>query len=89
MENTTKPTQDCGCEGDCCPPKPKPRWIKYLSFLILIAALSIVVIKITQDKKSPATQCKPTAGQSCCGDSSKTMACDTTKGTSCCPKSEK
>jgi len=90
MENNTKSKQDCGCEGDCCQPKSKPKWIKYLSFLILLAAISIVVIKVVQDKKHPTTQCAPSAsGKSCCGDSSKTANCDTTNRKSCCTKSGK
>lgn len=90
MENNTKPTQDCGCEDGCCPPKKKPNWVKYLSILILLAAISIVVIKVVQDKKPSTVQCSPSAsGKSCCPDSSKTAPCDTAKGASCCPKSGK
>jgi len=89
MENNTKP-KDCGCTDGNCSPKSKPKWIKYLSILILLSAISIVVVKVVQDKKHPAAQCAPSAaGKSCCGDSSKTTTCDTTKATSCCPKSGK
>jgi len=38
--------QDCGCEGDCCAPKKKPRWVKIISLLVILAALSIIFIKI-------------------------------------------
>jgi len=89
MENNTKSTPDCGCEDGCCTPKKKPNWVKYLSILILLAAISIVAVKIVRDKKQPANQCTSASGKSCCGDSSKTAKCDTTKGSSCCPKTGK
>ena len=90
MENSTNQNPDCGCEGDCCQPKSKPKWIKYLSILILLAALAIVGFKVVKDKGTPAAQCVSSAnGKSCCGDSSKTASCDTTKNSACCSKSGK
>jgi hypothetical protein len=90
-ENDQQPIEkktDCDCEDGCCQPKKKPEWIKYLFFLVILAALSIIVIKVVQDKKNPSEN-SPQSGQPCCPDSSKTAACDTSKGTSCCPKSGK
>ena len=37
--------QDCGCEGDCCTPKKKPKWIRIISVLVILAALAIIIVK--------------------------------------------
>ena len=77
---------DCGCEGDCCPPKKKSP-IKTIIFgIILLAALAILGFKLAH-KNDPeaAAQKTCTPGSSCC-DTAKTAKCDTTKGSSCCPK---
>jgi hypothetical protein len=87
MGNSTDKKQDCGCEGNCNPKKPRSRWIKYISVLILMGALAIVIVKITQDKKPPAGQCVSAPGKSCCGDS--TGKADTAKQSPCCSKSGK
>lgn len=87
MEENTKPANDCGCSDGCCTPKKKPNWVKYISILILLAALSVIAVKVVQDKNEPAKQCCPAGGsKSCCADSSKTAATDTVKDKGCCSK---
>ena len=86
METTNTPTPDCGCDDNCCPPKRKPKWMKYLALLIILGALSIVVVKLVNDHNKPVTKEAAVAkGKACCSDSSN-IACDTTKNSSCCPK---
>jgi|WetSurMetagenome_2_1015567.scaffolds.fasta_scaffold698703_2 hypothetical protein len=84
-ENTKNTAQDCGCDDpNCCPPKKKPRWKIILSLLVILAALSVVVIKVAGDKQKPVEKCTP--GSSCCDTTTSKNGCDTTKGSSCCPK---
>lgn len=87
-EHFSEKKADCGCDDGCCQPKQKPKWLKYISFLIILAALSIIVIKVVQDKNNPMEN-NPQKSQACCPDSSKTAACDTSQNSSCCPKSGK
>ena len=79
---------DCGCEGNCCPPKKNNMLTKIIFAVVLLAAIGIISVKLF-NKPAPATgqevPCKP--GSSCC-DTTKVKTCDTTKGSSCCPKSK-
>jgi hypothetical protein len=78
---------DCGCEGDCCPPKKKNIFSKVLFVVILMAALGIIAVKLFHQPfpaTNKQTQCPPRSASS--GDTAKTATCDTTKGSSCCPK---
>ena len=86
MEETNKTNNDCGCEGDCCtPPKKKPSWMKWISILILVAAIAIVVVKLAGNKTTAVTEKQSV---SAC-DTTKGAACDTSAGSSCCSKAGK
>jgi hypothetical protein len=86
MEETKQGTENCGCEGDCCSqPKKKPSWMKWISILILIAAVAVVVIKLA----TPDTAAAPGKQQATACDTTKGTACDTSGGSACCPKSGK
>lgn len=85
VENDLQKQRDCGCDGDCCPPKKSNPLTKIIFAVIILAALVIVAVKVfkqpveTSDKASccpPSSKC----------DTVKTTACDTTKDSSCCPK---
>jgi hypothetical protein len=79
--------QDCGCDDGCCQPKKKNIWSKLIFVVILLAAVTIIGVKLigrsgnASDKQSVAVP-----GKAACCDTSKTKTCDTTKGSSCCPK---
>ena len=86
MENSNTSTPDCGCDDNCCQPKKKPKWTKFLALLVILAALSILIIKLVNDDHKPVTKdASITAGKACCSDTTKN-ACDTSKNSSCCPK---
>ena len=82
--------KDCGCEGgDCCQPKKSNKMTKVLFGVILLAALSIIVIKLVNPPDTAVAKAK----SGCCADpkasgcdTSKQSGCDTSKGSSCCSK---
>jgi hypothetical protein len=81
--------KDCGCDGgDCCQPQKSNKLAKIIFGIILLAALSIIVVKLVNP---PAPAAPEKAG--CCADpkasgcdTTKTAGCDTTKSSSCCSK---
>ncbi|MCX6281053.1 MAG: hypothetical protein NTU51_03755 [Bacteroidetes bacterium] len=80
-------TSDCGCDGNCCPPKKKNPLKKILFAVIILAALGILAFKLTH-KPPPETAkkaCCPSGSSASC-DTTKKSGCDTTKNSSCCPK---
>lgn len=80
-------SQDCGCEGNCCPPKKNNRIAKIIFAVIILAAVGIIAVKVFI-QPAPATAkeaaCCPGGSTGC--DTTKTATCDTAKGSSCCPK---
>lgn len=103
MENENKEKQDCGCSGpDCCPPKKNKLWMKILFGVIILAAATIITIKLACPHCGGKEKCAGTE-KSCCADSTKSGGCsekksgcpmekgksdkcDKSKGASCCPK---
>ena len=78
---------DCGCEGNCCPPKKNNIFTKIIFAVILLASVGVIAVKLLR-KPVPAAateSCCPPGSTAGC-DTTKTAACDTTKGSSCCPK---
>jgi hypothetical protein len=76
MESTEQTNPDCGCEnGECCPPKRKPKWMKIVSVIVLLAALSIIFIKVFNDHPvdKPKQECVP-GNSSCCDSASKSAS---------------
>jgi len=94
--NTNLPTgehhddkKDCGCEGNCCPPKKKNPLRMILFGVIILAALGIVGFKLFRQQAPAAAKeacCSPGSTASC--DTTKEVPCDTTKSSSCCPKKQ-
>jgi hypothetical protein len=88
VEDLNNP-KDCGCNADCCPPKKNTFLTKLIFFVIIVAALGIIFVKIFNRPPTIANQQlfrNPNAAVWC--DSTATKTCDTTKGSSCCPKSK-
>jgi hypothetical protein len=78
---------DCGCEGNCCPPKKNNFLSKIIFAVIIVSALGIIAFKLFYQPAPVAakeSRCPP--GSSAAYDTTKTATCDTTKGSSCCPK---
>lgn len=81
--NDSSTSSDCSCDNkECCPPKKKPIWIKLLSFLVLLIALSIIIFKIFNSDISAKSSAKEAANSSCCDTTPK----GDTNATPCCPK---
>ena len=89
MENQNN-NQDCGCEGNCCqPPKKKNSFNKIIFSLIILAALSIVTIKLigknnSKQQSNPQSKnvsCTDTTAKKECG-----KECTSSDGSPCCPK---
>jgi hypothetical protein len=93
-EMTQGKQNDCGCDGDCCPPKKSNPFTKIIFIVVVVAALGIVGVKLFSPSPPAAAiqACCPEGTAGC--DTSKAAACDTSgkakcdtsKGTSCCPK---
>jgi hypothetical protein len=88
MEVTNESRNECGCGENCCPPKRKPRWIVFLSALILLSALVFATVKLVRGPEE-ATISPASAGTSSCCDTTAKEGCDTTKASSCCPQPSK
>jgi len=87
MKETGTANNDCGCDGDCCPPKPKPKWMKYISILVFVIALSIILIKVLNSHHSGGDgKIQAVSEKSSCCDTSATR--DSTKKP-CCSKDGK
>ncbi len=95
MEDQKLLKTDCNCEGDCCPPKKDKPWKKIVFFVTMLAAVSIVFIRLSSESKGKsmgtndpiniqqATGADSTAVKDC----SKT--CDPSQNPSCCPQVKK
>ena len=86
VEKDLQKTSDCGCDGECCPPKKSNPLTKIIFAVIILAALAIVAVKVFK-QPAPAAEkasCCPPSSSDC--DTTKATTCDTTKGSSCCPK---
>jgi len=75
---------DCGCSDGNCKPKKKNITTKVISLIILLAAITIIVIKVTGHSGN-TTGKQLVNGKTTC-DTSKSSTCDTSKGSSCCSK---
>lgn len=92
MENEENKKQDCDCGSDCCTPKKSKCWMKILFVAIIVAALTIVVVKLTGKTEEPAVHKQDTVKtQKAAGsDSAPTCVkpCVGDKKSSCCPGGE-
>ncbi|MDR2586598.1 MAG: hypothetical protein LBC84_10360 [Prevotellaceae bacterium] len=68
MENQNNSNQDCGCSDGCCAPQKKGKlWSRIVFIVIIVAAATIVTIKLTGKQDTPPADCCETAeNPSCC-----------------------
>jgi hypothetical protein len=84
METTKPENNNCGCEnGECCPPKRKPKWMRIISVLVLLVALSIIFFKVFTDNSAGKEDQKCGAAKSSCCD---TTSVNDSAAKPCCPK---
>ena len=94
MEDQINGKADCGCSDGCCaPPKKKP-WTKILFILVILAAVSIIILRFSSNTDGNISKntgsvdtAQTVAGDSAVSDCSKT--CDNSQKSSCCPKNNK
>lgn len=82
-----KKKQDCGCTDGSCRPKKKNILSKIIFVVILMAAMTIIGIKLvgrSDNASGKQTIAAPGKVSGC--DTTQTKTCDTTKGSSCCSK---
>ena len=97
MENSNNSNENCNCSDGCCQTKKRNNlWTKILFIVIVVAAISIISVKLTS--KNCNTQ--PNSATSNSVQNPKPSCCDTTKqincteGTNqsnkkpCCPRSK-
>ena len=89
MENQNNSNQDCGCSDGCCIPQKKGSlWKKMGFFIIVIAAVTIITVKLVakQNEQPLAKCCNTEANSSCCHQTVKqdTKCCDTPASSSSC-----
>ena len=95
MSNLKMETPDCNCDDNCCQPPKQKLWKKIMFFIVILAALAIVTVKLTTGNAGNALNKNDTinAQQSAVIDStgSNTCAktCDPSKASSCCPQTKK
>jgi len=97
MENQENSKQDCDCGEGCCTPKKKKGnlWKRLLFIIIILAAGTIVTVKLVGKQNTPPAKCcetSQTQGSSCCPqtvkqDSVPAKCCETKETTPCCPQS--
>ena len=68
MENQNISKQDCGCSDGCCtPPKKKNNLWKIIIFVaIILAAGTIVTVKLVNKQQNPTEKCYPEKENSTC-----------------------
>jgi len=93
QENTDHEKNDCGCDGNCCPPKKKSIWPKIIFTIVILAAIGIIAAKLLFT--SPPAPASPAMNSQVVNDPNSPKwadscksgsGCDTTKGSSCCGK---
>jgi len=97
MKNQTNSNQDCGCGDGCCTPKKKGNlWTKILFFVIVLAAGTIITVKLAgkPNAPQPVKCCSSTqSSSSCCPQTAKqdtvpAKCCDTQEKTPCCSQTD-
>jgi len=96
MEPKDKSEQDCECGNDCCQPTARKPWTKIVFFIVIIAALAIVAIKLSHSDnpgKAGSTTDTLTTVKPGSADAGQTKSCsskcDTSIKSNCCPQSKK
>ena len=94
MDNQNHSNQDCGCIDGCCTPQKKGNlWKKILFLLIVLAAGTIITVKLVANQSASSEKCCDVpASASCCPQTGKQDAkaancCVTPVSSSCCAPS--
>jgi hypothetical protein len=68
MENQNNSNQDCGCSDGCCTPQKKSNlWKRLLFCIIILAAGTIITVKLVAKNSETTAKCCPqTTNPSCC-----------------------
>ena len=71
MDNQNHPNQDCGCSDGCCTPQKKGNlWSKLIFLVIVLAAATIITIKLVANQNTSIAKCCDTpSSSSCCSPS--------------------
>jgi len=71
MENQEKLKQDCSCSEGCCTPQKKVNlWKRLLFIIIILAAASIITVKLVgKNDTASAKCCNTTETAPCCSQS--------------------
>ena len=91
MDNQNHSNQDCGCSDGCCTPQKKGNlWKKILFLLIVLAAGTIITVKLVASQSASSEKCCDVpASATCCPQSATPAKCsDTPAGSSCCTPSK-
>ena len=95
MDNQNHSNQDCGCSDGCCTPHKKGNlWTKILFLVVVLAAGTIITVKLVATQSASSEKCCDTpASTSCCpqngGQSATPANCrDTSFSSSCCTTSK-
>jgi hypothetical protein len=67
MENQNSTKQNCGCSDGCCAPQKKGKlWKRALFIIILLAAGTIITVKLIAKQNTPAESCCSTSETPAC-----------------------
>jgi len=85
MENQSNVNQDCGCSDGCCTTQKKSSLWKRLVFCaIILAAGTIITVKLVAKSNETPAKCCPTEAAKCCP--AEAAKCSPQAAPSCCPK---
>ena len=92
MDNQDNSKQDCGCGDECCTPKGKKgnMWTKIIFGVIIIAAGTIITVKLAAQQKTPSSCC-PQPQQNTLPEKSVSSCCPQPQKApppSCCPQTK-
>jgi len=67
MENQNISKQDCGCGENCCTPKKSRLWTRVIFIIIILAAGTIIALKLVGNHDKEADDCcEATENSNCC-----------------------
>jgi len=90
MDNQNNSKQDCGCSDGCCTPQKKGNlWKRMIFCVIILAAGTIITIKLVAKQGTTSDKCCNTEASTCCPQTIKqdTKCCETPASSSCCSQS--
>jgi len=85
MESQSNVNQGCGCSDGCCATTKKSSLWKRLVFCaIVLAAGTIITVKLVAKNNETATKCCPTEATKCCP--TEAAKCSPTEAAKCSPQ---